>query len=96
MSWFFVFICKDELTADADNINTVRRHVSSRKHFLCPEILLPVGLIAVLFGTSSSGYAFLNASRTAANDLDAKKCSRMNTRSDHEYTMFAPAQLLRS
>jgi hypothetical protein len=28
--------------------------------------------------------------------LDAKKCSRMNTRSDHEYTMFAPAQLLRS
>jgi hypothetical protein len=43
-----------------------------------------------------SGYALLNASRTAANNFDAKECSRMNTRSAREYTMFAPAQLLRN
>jgi hypothetical protein len=28
-------------------------------------------------------------------NFDAKKCSRTSTRSDREYTMFAPAQLLR-
>jgi hypothetical protein len=37
--------------------------------------------IVVLFGTSLSGYALLNASRTAANDFDTKYCSRTNTRS---------------
>jgi hypothetical protein len=52
--------------------------------------------IVVLFGTSLSGYTLLNVSRTAANDFDAKQCSRMNTRSTLEYTMFAPAQLLRN
>jgi hypothetical protein len=46
--------------------------------------------VVVLFGTSLSGHALLNASRTAANDFDAKQCSRMNTRSTREYTMFAP------
>jgi hypothetical protein len=51
---------------------------------------------AVLFGTPLSGYALLNASQTAANDFDAKLCSRMNTRSACEYTMLASAQLLRS
>jgi hypothetical protein len=50
--------------------------------------------IVVLFGTSSPGYALVNASRTAANDFDA--IVRMNTRSGREYTMFAPAQLLRN
>jgi hypothetical protein len=42
-----------------------------------------------------SGYALLNTSRTAANDFDAKQCWRMDTLSAREYTMFAPAQLLR-
>jgi hypothetical protein len=51
---------------------------------------------AVLLGTSLSGYALLNASRTAANDFYAKFCSRMNTRSAREYTMFALAWLLRT
>jgi hypothetical protein len=49
--------------------------------------------IVVLFGTSFSEYALLNASRKAADDIDAKKCSKMNTRSAREYIMFAPAQL---
>jgi hypothetical protein len=44
----------------------------------------------VLFGTFLSGYASLNASRTTANDLDAKRSSA------REYTMFAPAQLWRN
>jgi hypothetical protein len=52
-------------------------------------------LCIVSFGTSLSGYALLNASRTAANDFDSKQCSRMSTRSASEYTIFAPAQLLR-
>jgi hypothetical protein len=50
----------------------------------------------VLFGTFLSGYALLNASRTAENDLSAKSCLRMNTRSAHEFTMFVPAQTLRN
>jgi hypothetical protein len=33
----------------------------------------------VLFGTSLSGYALLNNSRTAANNFDAKECQRTNT-----------------
>jgi hypothetical protein len=41
-----------------------------------------------------SGDALLNASRKAANNYDAKFCSRMNIHSAHEYTTFAPAQLL--
>jgi hypothetical protein len=48
----------------------------------------------VLFGTSLSGYALLNASRTAANDFDEKKCLRMNTWSACKYIMYAPSQLL--
>jgi hypothetical protein len=50
--------------------------------------------IVVLFGTSLSGYTLLNASRTAANDFGWKQCSRMNTRSAREYTVFAATQLL--
>jgi hypothetical protein len=38
----------------------------------------------------------LNATRADANDVDAKWCSRMNTLSALEYTMFTPAQLLRN
>jgi hypothetical protein len=49
--------------------------------------------IAVLFGTSLSVYAFQNASQTAANNIDAKRQSRMNTRPACEY-MFLPVQLL--
>jgi hypothetical protein len=48
-------------------------------------------LCIVLFGTSFSGYASLNASRTTTNDFVAKQCSRLNTRSARECTMFAPA-----
>jgi hypothetical protein len=48
----------------------------------------------VLFGTTASGYALLNASQTITNDLDAKKCSRMNTYLACEYAMFATAQFL--
>jgi hypothetical protein len=40
--------------------------------------------IVVLFGTSLSAYAFLNASRTAANDFDTKLCSIMNTLSGNQ------------
>jgi hypothetical protein len=39
------------------------------KHFLRPEILLPVG-ISVLFSTFLSGYALLNASQTATNNFN--------------------------
>jgi hypothetical protein len=69
---------------------------------LCHRQTLPVSrnfatsLCIVLFSTSLSGYALLNASRTAANDFDAKWCSRVNTRCAREYTMFTPAQLLRN
>jgi hypothetical protein len=52
--------------------------------------------IVVIFGTSLSRYVLLNASRKAANDFNAKYCSRMNTRSALEFTMFAPAHLLRN
>lgn len=38
----------------------------------------------------------LNASQIAANDFDAKHCSKTNTHSAHEYTTFASAQLWRS
>jgi hypothetical protein len=69
------------------------RHVSCRKHFLCPEIFF--SWCIVLFGTSLSGYALLNASRTAANNFDAKWSSRMNTRSAREGTVFASAHLMR-
>jgi hypothetical protein len=41
--------------------------------------------IVVLFGTSTSVYAVLNASRTAADDFDVRLCSRMNARSAREY-----------
>jgi hypothetical protein len=47
--------------------------------------------IVVLFGTSLC--TFLNASRTATNDFDAKECSRMNTRSVRECNILALAQL---
>jgi hypothetical protein len=54
-------------------------HVSCRKHFLFPKIMLPVG---VLLSYSVLPYQnTLNASRTAANDFDTKSCSSMNTRS---------------
>jgi hypothetical protein len=56
-----------------------------------PQNVVTSRFIAVSLGTSLSGYALLNASRTAANDFDAKLCSRMNTGSAREYTMFAPA-----
>jgi hypothetical protein len=52
--------------------------------------------IDVLFGTFLSRYALLNTLQTAENDLDAKQCSRMNTHSAREYTMFASAQFLRN
>jgi hypothetical protein len=51
--------------------------------------------IIVLSGASFSRYAFLNASRTAANGFDAKQCPRMNRSSAREYTTFTPAQLVR-
>jgi hypothetical protein len=43
----------------------------------------------VLFGTSLSAYALLNASRTAATYFDEKLCSRMNTSCAHKRTVFA-------
>jgi hypothetical protein len=52
--------------------------------------------IVVLLGISLLGYALLNVSRTAADEFDAKQCSRMNTRSAREHTMSVPAQLLRN
>jgi hypothetical protein len=39
------------------------------------------------------GCALRNSSRTA-DDFDAKQCPRVNSRSAHEYTMLAPAELL--
>jgi hypothetical protein len=50
----------------------------------------------VVFGTSLSGYALLNASQTAVNNFDVKWCLGMNTHSACEYTVFAPTQLLHS
>jgi len=35
----------------------------------------------------------LNALQKATNDFHAKKFSRMNTRSNHEHTMFVPPLL---
>jgi hypothetical protein len=48
--------------------------------------------ITGLLGTYLSGYELLTTSRIAAKDFDA----RMNTRSAREYTMFAPAPILRN
>jgi hypothetical protein len=56
---------------------------------------MPRNFVTSRYSVSLSGYAVLNASRTATNDFDIKECSRTNTRSAREYTMFAPAQLLR-
>jgi hypothetical protein len=50
----------------------------------------------VLLGTFFLGYALLNASRTAQNDLVAKYCSRINIRSAPQCAMFTPAPLLRN
>lgn len=44
--------------------------------------------IVVLFGSSLSWYALLNASGTAANDFDAKQYLRMNKRFICEYSML--------
>jgi hypothetical protein len=74
-------------TAVSSSVLSLHRHFSV-KHFTCPEMPLPVDVL--------SGYALLNASRTAANDRDAKQCLRMKTRSAHEYEMLASAQLLRN
>jgi hypothetical protein len=57
---------------------------------------LTIRCIVVLFRSSLSGNIFLSASQTAANCFDAKKCSRMHTRSSREYAMFEPAQLWRN
>jgi hypothetical protein len=46
-------------------------HVYCCKHFVRPEILLPVRVL-YFFWTSLSGCALLNASQTAANDSDMK------------------------
>jgi hypothetical protein len=45
-------------------------HVSCYKHFLCPEMLLHQCI--VIFGTCLSGYALVNASRTAKHNFEAK------------------------
>jgi hypothetical protein len=38
----------------------------------------------------------IKASIRAANHSDTKQCSRLNTRSAHEYTKVPPGQLLRN
>jgi hypothetical protein len=47
----------------------------------------------VLFGTSLSGYALLNASQTAASNFSVKYSLTMNTCSARKYIMFTPTQL---
>jgi hypothetical protein len=44
------------------------------------------------FGTPSSEHQLKIASRTAENDFHAKQCSKINTRSTRDYTLFAPAK----
>jgi hypothetical protein len=44
------------------------------------------------FGTSISAHTLLNAVRRAANDVDAKYCSRIDIYSTREYTMFVLTQ----
>jgi hypothetical protein len=56
-------------------------------------MLLPLGVqlsYSVLDVRICSAKFFKNSSK----DFDAKRCSRMNTRSTRQYAMFAPAQLL--
>jgi hypothetical protein len=57
---------------------------------------LVISRCIVLLSTSLSGYALLNASRTAENDFDEKEYLTLNTRSGHERTTFAAAQLFRN
>jgi hypothetical protein len=38
----------------------------------------------------------LHSSKTAENNFHSKKCLKMNAHSAREYTMFAPAQILRN
>jgi hypothetical protein len=80
--WFQLF-CRTMSNCHGQTLPVSRSFVTSR-------------CFVVLLGTSLSGYALLNASRLVTNSFDAKLCSRMNTRSAREYTMFAPAQLLRN
>jgi hypothetical protein len=46
--------------------------------------------IRVSFGTSLSGYAFPNASRTARSDFDVNKRSTMNIRSPRDSSQYRP------
>jgi hypothetical protein len=43
-------------------------HVSCRKYFFCPKILLPVGVFVVFLGHLFVRMRIVNASRTTAND----------------------------
>jgi hypothetical protein len=79
----FQLFCRSMSTCHRQTLPVSRNIVTSR-------------CTVVLFGTSISRYALLNASRTAANDFNAKQYSRMNTRSARENTIFEPAQVLRN
>jgi hypothetical protein len=60
------------------------------EHFRVPKITIR-RCTGVLFGTPLSRYAMLYASRSAANNFDAKR-----TLSAREYAIFTPAQVLRN
>jgi hypothetical protein len=56
-------------TAVIPAVLSLDEHLShTNKHFLCPEIRYQ----SVLYGTSLSGHAFLNAAKKVTNDFNAK------------------------
>jgi hypothetical protein len=71
-------------------------HAVCRRHFLCREIWIPLSVILFYSVLPCQEFALENASRTGADDFDAKHCSRMNTCSACDYTLLASAKLLRS
>jgi hypothetical protein len=81
-------------TAVISAVLSLDEHLSQTNTSCVPKFCYQ-SVYVVFFGTSVPGYALLNTSRTTADDSDAKQCSRMITRSAHEYTIFTPAQLLR-
>jgi hypothetical protein len=63
----FRLFCRSMSTCHRQTLSVSRNFVTSR-------------CTVVFVGTSLTGYALLNASRTATNGFDAKLCSRINTR----------------
>jgi hypothetical protein len=73
-----VFHKNATLTATHEPLHAQNDETNGNIEFLQPypvvaaDALFEIGTAVILFGTYFSGYALLNASRTAANDFDEK------------------------